>query len=123
MEFRPWPRSYHLKHDVYTINDAHYFGIRIKKTDQGAPEKIQMTDTIKIFYSKLRDWVMSDEKLIKYVTEKDVDIRVHYYKRDDLPEEVRPKTTYTVADGVLGKRTDPGEDIEDLERNVAADLV
>jgi len=77
---------------VYPVNDAYYFGIRIKLIE-GMPTHIQMTETLRIFYNKMKDWVFPDEKLAKMVQDMDVDIKVNYFDRANLPDEVRPKNT------------------------------
>ena len=52
--------------------------------------KIDLTDTVKIFYNKLADWIDKDEVLSNLIKEKEVDIKVKYFRRDQLPPEVRP---------------------------------
>lgn len=87
MEFRPWPRSYHLKSSVeanpeYQFNDAYYFGVRIVQNDKCEMIRIDLTDTVKIFYNKLAEWINKDEKLADLISEKEVDIKVKYFRRE-----------------------------------------
>lgn len=99
MEFRPWPKSYSLGNsEVFRLDGTYYFGIRIKKNDSGTQMRIDLTDTIKIFYKKLREWISTDQRLMTMIVEKLVDIKINYVKREDLPEIVRPKGTQQVGE-------------------------
>ncbi len=87
MEFRPWPMSYHLQSSVdanpdYPYNDSYYFGIRITRNDKCQMMKIDLTDTVKLFYNKLAEWIDKDELLAGLIGEKKVDIKVKYFRRE-----------------------------------------
>ena len=92
MEFRPWPKSYHLENNLeFPLDDTYYFGIRIKKNESDAQMRIDLTDTIKIFYKKLREWISVDHKLMSMIVEKLVDIKINYIRRETLPDLIRPR--------------------------------
>ncbi len=55
-------------------------------------QHIDMTETIKLFYTKLKEMIAKDEKLATLLMEKDVDIKIKYVIRENLPEEVRPRS-------------------------------
>ena len=92
-ELRPWPKSYHFESEEYPYNNIHYFGIRIKRSPTGKlpPESIDITETLKFFYNKINERVENDDKLYEFVHQKIVDIKVNYMKRENLPDDVRPK--------------------------------
>lgn len=113
MEFRPWPKAYRLENTEYANSEAYYFGIRIKKNpaafsnENNGIQRVDFKDTIKIFYQKLKEWLIYDETLMKWVKEKTVDIRITYHSRETLPDEVRPRVEAVFKyDGntILGKR-------------------
>ena len=92
MEFRPWPKSYNIPNPNFPISDTYYFGIRIKKNDSGMQVRVDLTETIKIFYKNLKEkWISQDEKLMELIVKKQADIQVNYKRREQLPDEVRPK--------------------------------
>ena len=76
LEFRPWPKPYKFENEVYPFNETLFFGIRVKKNESLTQQKIDLTDTVKIFYKKLKDWVGADAKLTEIVEKKLVDIKV-----------------------------------------------
>lgn len=105
MEFRPWAKSYHLgNNENFPLDGTYYFGIRIKKNDSGQMMRVEMTDTIKIFYKKLKEWIGLDPRLMTMIVEKLVDLKINYISRDDLPEMIRPKGMMPVDGNMLGKR-------------------
>eukprot|EP00347_Sterkiella_histriomuscorum_P020501 403337557 len=107
MEFRPWPKSYHLENNLdFPMDDTYYFGIRIKKNESDAQMRIDLTDTIKIFYKKLREWISVDHKLMQMIVDKLVDIKINYIRRETLPDVIRPRGAQNLneQDSALGKR-------------------
>jgi poly(A) polymerase len=107
LEFRPWPKTENrLKDDEFEHSSAHYIGIRIRKVESGVPERIDLTDTVKLFYDTLNVFLKKDEKLKLLIDEKQVDIRISYHRRENLPDEVRPNITESAH---IGKRRKDGE--------------
>lgn len=80
LEFRPWPRSYRLDHAVFPCFDAYFFGVRVKRNDAGALMRIDLTESIKIFYKQLRERMAQDEKLMNLIIEKKADIKIKYMR-------------------------------------------
>lgn len=73
--------------------------------------KIDLTETIKIFYKKLKEWISQDAKLMTLIVEKQADIKINYMRREQLPDEVRPKDTQVLNGEVhLGKRKREDDD-------------
>lgn len=92
LEFRPWPKSYHLENnEEFPVDSTYYFGIRIKKSEGSSIIKIDLTETIKIFYQKLREWIGADVNLMKMIIESRVDIKINYVHRENLPEALKPR--------------------------------
>ena len=81
MDFRPWPDSFSFEDQVYKKNDTYYFGVRIKKNESGMMMRVDLTETIKIFYKKLKEWISSDPKLNELVTTKACDLKINYKRR------------------------------------------
>lgn len=58
LEFRPWPKTYKIKHPKYEYAEASFIGIRFRlKADAEAPLKSDVQDLKKYFenfYDKLR---------------------------------------------------------------------
>ena len=50
LEFRPWPRAYRLHHPTFQCKDAYYFGVRVKRNEAGSLMRIDLTESVKIFY-------------------------------------------------------------------------
>ena len=43
--------------------------------------RVDLTETIKIFYKKLKEWISSDPKLNELVTTKACDLKINYKRR------------------------------------------
>ena len=62
--------------------------------------RIDLTETIKIFYKKLKEWISLDPKLMQFIVEKHVDIKINYKRRENLPIEVRPAEV-SISNGAI----------------------
>lgn len=98
--------------------------------------RLDLTQTVKLFYQKLRTWVSTDTKFMNYIVEKQADIKVNYLKRADLPIEIRPEERQRTIKGkeqetedigsLLGKRkrSETTRDIEaEIKDDVAQEIV
>jgi hypothetical protein len=76
-----------------------------------------LTETIKRFYKKLKEWISVDARLMSMIVEKQSDIKVNYMRRENLPDEVKPKEDPKAS--ILGKRNRRDEDdgVEELIRD------
>lgn len=91
LEFRPYPKSYRLQNDEFPYTDAYYIGVRIKGGILPKKDMIDLTDTRRIFFDKFWESLDTNPAVRELVMEKAVDLRVEYKKRENLPDEVRPK--------------------------------
>jgi hypothetical protein len=55
--------------------------------------QIDLSQKIKEYYHTFMEvWVKKSEELTQWMVDGKVDIRIAYLKKDQLPQEVRPKT-------------------------------
>lgn len=122
-EFRPWPKSYQLGDKAaqgFPIDDTYYFGLRLKKQghtmakdeDGNAEEareeieQIDLTPAREKFFKKMKDFIhdksRSDYKCyFDLLTKGEIDVDVRMFKREHLPDKVRPKMTSASDQNVI----------------------
>lgn len=91
LEFRPYPKSYTLKNEQFPFNDAYYIGVRIRGGVLPKKQVIDLSDTRRIFYEKFKEMLEANLTVKQLILDKDIDLRIDYKSRDNLPPEVKPK--------------------------------
>ena len=91
LEFRPYPKGYPLRSEEFRCVDAYYIGVRIRGGVIPKKKIIDLTETRRIFFENFQDSLAMNEVVQQLVMNREVDLRVDYKKRENLPDEVRPK--------------------------------
>ena len=95
LELRAWPRAYNLDNPQFPFNDVYYFGIRIKGGVIPKKGTIDFTNTRKIFYEYFNTKMNENEVIYEMMMNKEIDLKIDYKARSQLPDEVRPAAVQT----------------------------
>lgn len=96
LELRPWPVNYRRK-DIpeFPYNDIYYIGIRIRGGVIPKKGTIDFTATRKIFYEQFTGKMNENEVIYDLMMNKEIDLKIDYKTRAQLPDNVRPNIVPT----------------------------
>lgn len=104
LEFRPWPKPYTVFNEEYPFNDVYYIGIRIRGGVIPKKTNIDLSDTRKKFYEQFHMQLEKDKTVDELLSSRVIDLRVDYKTREQLPDQVRPKSANRPTQQVVEPR-------------------